>query len=49
MGWGMKLSLIVLFFVSLILIGGLIFLAVWDIPAPVSTIEREISDANHSQ
>jgi hypothetical protein len=40
----MKLSVIVLICVSLTLIGGVFFLAFWEIPAPVSSIERDISD-----
>ena len=42
---GMKgISRIVLLVVLAVLIGGGVFLATWDIPAPVATIEKVIPD-----
>ena len=48
-GFAMKLSFIVLVCVSLTLVSGVFFLAVWEIPAPVSSIERDISDEKRQQ
>jgi hypothetical protein len=45
----MKSALMVLILISLTLLGGLIFLAVWDIPAPVTSIERDISNEKRSK
>ncbi len=39
-----KLSKFVLFAVFVLLVGGAVFLATWDIPAPGEDIERVIPD-----
>lgn len=39
-----NISRLVLIAVVLILIGGSTFLATWDIPAPMSTIEKVLPD-----
>lgn len=38
------LSRVLLVVILLALIGGAAFLATWDIPAPISTVEKEIPD-----
>jgi hypothetical protein len=40
-----KLVLVALVVVFVLLVGGGIFLAVWDIPAPSSSVEKVIPDA----
>ena len=45
----MKSALMVLILISLTLLGGIIFLAMWDIPAPVTSIERDISNEKRSK
>jgi hypothetical protein len=35
---------IILIVVALVIVGGLVFLAVWDIPAPTARIEKVIPD-----
>jgi hypothetical protein len=35
---------ILLIVVALVIVGGLVFLAVWDIPAPTARIEKVIPD-----
>ena len=39
-----SLSRIVLFFLVAMIIGGAVFLATWDIPAPMTKIEKTIPD-----
>jgi hypothetical protein len=39
------LSRLVLLLVLLVLVGGGVFLATWDIPAPSKTVEKRIPDA----
>ncbi len=39
-----KISKIVLFVILIVLAAGAVFLATWDIPAPVATIEKVIPD-----
>jgi hypothetical protein len=39
-----SLSRIVLFFLVLMTVGGAVFLATWDIPAPITKIEKVIPD-----
>ena len=39
-----KLSTLVFVLVVAIVVGGGVFLATWDIPAPVNNVERTISD-----
>ena len=45
----MKSALMVLILISLTLLGGIIFLAMWDIPAPVTSIEKDISNEKRSK
>ena len=45
----MKSALMVLILISLTLLSGIIFLAMWDIPAPVTSIERDISNEKRSK
>lgn len=39
-----KIPSILLLFVFVVVLGGVVFLATWDIPAPVSTIEKVLPD-----
>jgi hypothetical protein len=39
-----KLALVIIFATLLILVGGAVFLAAWEIPAPSSVVERTIPD-----
>ena len=39
-----NLSRLVMLAVVLLIVGGAVFLATWDIPAPVSTVEKVIPD-----
>jgi len=39
-----KLSRLVLAAVAILVLGGGVFLAMWDIPAPVQKIEKELPD-----
>ena len=39
-----KISKIVLLVILIVLAAGAVFLATWDIPAPVATIEKVIPD-----
>lgn len=39
-----SLSKIVLFFLVIMIVGGAVFLATWDIPAPIAKIEKVIPD-----
>jgi len=39
-----KLSTLVFILVVAIIVGGGVFLATWDIPAPVNNVERTIPD-----
>ena len=39
-----NLSRLVMLTVVLLIVGGAVFLATWDIPAPVSTVEKAIPD-----
>jgi len=41
-----NLSRVILLLVLLILVGGGVFLASWDIPAPSKQVEKRIPDAN---
>ena len=40
----MRLTAIILIFLVILIIGGVILLATWDIPAPSSMIEKIIPD-----
>lgn len=39
-----NLSRLVMLTVAVLILGGAVFLATWDIPAPVSTVEKVIPD-----
>lgn len=43
------LSRLVFFLVLGIIVGGAVFLATWDIPAPVSSVEKVVPDARFSK
>jgi hypothetical protein len=39
-----KLAVVIIFAAMLILVGGAVFLAAWEIPAPSAVVERTIPD-----
>jgi hypothetical protein len=39
-----SLSRIVLLLLAVMIVGGAVFLATWDIPAPITKIEKDIPD-----
>ena len=39
-----SLSRIIMFFLVTMIVGGVVFLATWDIPAPITKIEKVIPD-----
>ena len=39
-----SLSRIIMFFLVTMIVGGAVFLATWDIPAPITKIEKVIPD-----